>query len=322
MLQIRQPSPDEVKVHHMHVFIRCDFSQQIGAGHLMRCLRVAHKAKAQGATVYFLTIFEVDWPEDSQEFEIHYLSDATSSQETDAGQCAAIIQQVVGNSDSPVCLLVDHYGLDWQWEHQMRAYVDSLIVIDDLTDRRHNCDALINPSLINPSPDLYHGLVPEETMMMLGADFAILDDSFSEMPVRKRHDGMLRIFVGFGGIDKQGYTIKVVEALSVSEFAHYPIDIVIGSHFPELYRLETVAKARGLTTIHRQVGNVSELMGRADIAIGAGGTMSWERLAAGLPTLVFGIADNQVALIDSLLKAEVAVGTSWAFLYLIMRYLR
>lgn len=296
----------------MHVFIRCDFSQQIGAGHVMRCLRIAHKAKAQGAKVYFLTVFELDWPVDSQEFEIHHLSDAAQSQEVDAAQSAAIIQQIVGTGDEPTCVLVDHYGLDWQWEQQVRAVVDSLIVIDDLTHRRHSCDALINPSLINPPPDLYDTLVPDETMMMLGADFAILDDSFSNLPDRQVRDGPTRIFVGFGGVDNEGYTIKVIEALSVSGFNHYPIDAVIGRHFPEAARLEAIAKARGLTTIHRQVGNVSELMAHADIAIGAGGTMSWERLAAGLPTLVFGIADNQIALIDSLIEAEVAVGTSWA----------
>lgn len=296
----------------MHVFIRCDFSQQIGAGHVMRCLRVAHKVKAQGAKVCFLTIFALDWPDDSQEFEIRYLSDAAQSQEADARESAAIIQEVVGTSDDPVCVLVDHYALDWQWENEVRAVVDSLIVIDDLTDRRHSCDALINPSLINPPPDLYDTLVPDETLMMLGADFAILDDSFSDLPDRQGHDRTARIFVGFGGVDNEGYTIKVIEALSAAGFDHYPIDVVIGRHFPELSRLEALANQRGLTTIHRQVGNVSELMAHADIAIGAGGTMSWERLAAGLPTLVLGIADNQIALIDSLIKSEVAVGASWA----------
>lgn len=296
----------------MHVFIRCDLSQQIGTGHVMRCLRVAKKAKLQGAKVHFLTVFADEWPGDSQEFEIHYLQDAAQSQSADAEQCSVMIQETVGTCDEPVCVLVDHYGLDWQWEHMLRDVVDCVIVIDDLVDRSHDCDALINPSLVNPPADLYHTLVPDEALLMLGAGFAILDDSFSDLPDKQSHDGLARIFIGFGGVDNHAFTIKAIEALSEAGFADYPIDVVIGRHFPQLSRLEELANQRGQVTIHRQVSNVSDLMTRADIAIGAGGTMSWERLAAGLPTLVFGIAENQIALIDSLLKAEVAVGTSWA----------
>ena len=40
---------------------------------------------------------------------------------------------------------------------------------------------------------------------------------------------------------------------------------------------------------------MAELIGRADLAVGAGGVMNWERCCLGLPTIAVDIAANQVS---------------------------
>ena len=48
---------------------------------------------------------------------------------------------------------------------------------------------------------------------------------------------------------------------------------------------------------------MAELMNAADLALGAGGTTTWERLALGLPSIVTAIADNQIEICENCARA-------------------
>ncbi|MBA4444759.1 UDP-2,4-diacetamido-2,4,6-trideoxy-beta-L-altropyranose hydrolase, partial [Cylindrospermopsis raciborskii CS-506_C] len=51
---------------------------------------------------------------------------------------------------------------------------------------------------------------------------------------------------------------------------------------------------RPRTNFYENLPHLAQLMAHADLAIGAGGTTTWERLCLGLPSLVISIAENQV----------------------------
>ena len=50
------------------------------------------------------------------------------------------------------------------------------------------------------------------------------------------------------------------------------------------------------------VRNMAELLRGADLALGAGGGMSWERCCLGLPTIAVDIADNQIGALTGLAR--------------------
>ena len=87
-----------------------------------------------------------------------------------------------------------------------------------------------------------------------------------------------------------------MEALSSRNHKHFLIDLVIGSNNSYRAVLEQQASRRGLTFIHQSRIHLADLMAEADLAIGAGGATTWERLCLGLPSLVVTCADNQVPL--------------------------
>ena len=103
-----------------------------------------------------------------------------------------------------------------------------------------------------------------------------------------------------GGTDQENVTEKALEALSVPEFSHLDVDVVIGSHNTHRKKIEQLVKTRPLTKLYVQVENIAELMVQADLAICAGGVTTWERLCLGLPSLVITIAENQIPFTEDL----------------------
>lgn len=70
------------------------------------------------------------------------------------------------------------------------------------------------------------------------------------------------------------------------------VDVVLGAQHPQRAAIESLCQTQGYRC-HVQTSRMAELMASADLAIGAGGTATWERCSLGLPTLVLSTADNQ-----------------------------
>lgn len=261
-------------------------------------------------------------------FELYYLNSAESAgdniQSTVAYDGWLPVTELVDAADtlaiveglSDVCLIVDHYALGFEWEEAVKPCLTTLIVIDDFYDRNHSCDYFINPSVIDFNELTFQNQLPDTCVQLLGPKYALLDTSFS---VRDKKMGQSiqpkyieHIFVSFGGVDLEGWTCRVVKLLSASDFKHYNLDVVVGNSFAELEDLKRLATTRGRVNIHCQIGNVCEVMSRCDLAIGAGGTMSWERLCVGIPSVILGIAENQHGVVNGLIAKGMCVGLAEA----------
>jgi len=213
-----------------------------------------------------------------------------SSQEADAAETVAILKDL-----HPDWLIVDHYAIDETWEQVVRPYVKRIMVIDDLADRKHDCDLLLDQNYVRGEHQRYTGLVSPACTVLAGPHYALLRKEFAEARknLKNRDGSILRVFVFFGGVDPDNMTGKALEALSAPEFSHVHADIVIGAANPHRESISQGVKQRSLTTLHVQVENIAELMAQADLALCAGGTTTWERLCLGLPSLVVTIAENQ-----------------------------
>jgi UDP-2,4-diacetamido-2,4,6-trideoxy-beta-L-altropyranose hydrolase len=212
-------------------------------------------------------------------------------------------------------LVLDHYRLDARWEKALRPMARKIMVIDDLADRPHACDLLLDQNLYRAPGQRYSGKVPAECRQLLGPEFALLRPEFrraretreSRAAQIPRARPSRRLFVFFGGSDPGDETSKALAALAHLGPEGADADVVVGSSNPHRHKVEAACAALGGVRFHCQVGNMAELMAEADVALGAGGTTTWERCCLGLPALVAVLADNQAELADTADESGVAV---------------
>lgn len=294
----------------MKIVIRADASIAIGTGHIMRCLTLADELRSRGAEVHFICR---EHPGNLCELvEEHgyllwrlvpppteYLSSKDGPYHTVPWQQDAD-ETTTAMSDGGVdWLIVDHYALDRRWEECLRTHVSKIMVIDDLADRPHDCDLLLDQNLYADMEGRYNGLVPESCQKLLGPRYALLRPEFVEAckQLRQRDGQVHRILVFFGGVDSSNETTKTLHALNTLHLQGVAVDVVVGGGNPHKDEVRLLCEANGFS-YHCQVSNIAELMASADLAIGGGGTATWERCAVGLPALIMVLADNQRELVQ------------------------
>ena len=303
------------KLFGQSICIRADASIRIGSGHIMRCLTLAEELRDAGVNVKFVCrshagnlneliqrkgfqlseLFAVGTAGvtdlNKHSFRGEYASWLGVSQQSDAEET---IETLSGTK--PDWLIVDHYALDKEWETALRPYVSKIMVIDDLADRRHDCDLLLDQNYFTNGEQRYDDLIPSPCTKLLGPKYALLRKEFSEARknLRERSGEVKRVLVFLGGSDPENITGIAIEALSDPELLHLQVDVVIGAQNPNRWKIARLVKERSNTKLHVQVGNMAELMSAADLAIGAGGSTTWERCCLGLPSIVIPVAENQM----------------------------
>ncbi|MEO8019649.1 MAG: UDP-2,4-diacetamido-2,4,6-trideoxy-beta-L-altropyranose hydrolase [Pseudomonadota bacterium] len=272
--------------------IRADASERLGVGHVMRCANLAAKLRARGAQVRFVSRAD---PGNliatlrSRGFEVSVIGDQHSFDE-DAAQTRAAI-----GAQSVDWLIVDHYALDERWEVALRPAARQLLAIDDLPQRRHDCDRLLDQNARGTDTVDYRDRVPAGCELAIGARYALLDAQYvsQRASLAPRGGEVRRVLVTFGGSDPLDLTGRTLAALSSEAFAMLELDIVTGSNYPYSQRLEQAAAARPRTRVLPPQASLAPLLAAADLAIGAGGTTTWERLCLGVPAIVVCMAENQ-----------------------------
>jgi UDP-2,4-diacetamido-2,4,6-trideoxy-beta-L-altropyranose hydrolase len=212
-------------------------------------------------------------------------------------------------------LVVDHYRFDEHWQREVRRAGARLLVIDDLANRRHDCDILVDHTVGREAGD-YRRLVPGTTELLLGSSYALLRPEFAAVRhralQRRRSAGSERLLLTLGSTDVDGLTAKVLDSL-VAQGIEASIDVVLGSAAtPSFERTTELAREHSRIAVHCSPPSMAELMARADLAIGAAGTTSWERCCLGLPSVTLVVADNQRTIARNLEQAgAITVMPDW-----------
>ena len=208
----------------------------------------------------------------------------------------------------PDWLIVDHYGLDIFWETELvSGLADSslkpkVFVIDDLADRPHQADLLLDQNFFGDLTDSrYLSLVPEHCHQLVGPKFALLSPEYPllhhSVPPRTV---LKRVLVFFGGVDSDNLSSIALDVLSETPLSHLCVDVVLGLHSPHRREIEQLSKLRPNTTLHASLPSLAGLISRADISIGAVGATTWERSCLGLSSIGIPCADNQLQVACSL----------------------
>lgn len=298
---------------------RVDASTKIGTGHLMRCLVLAHRLRSHYEIRFICRQHDVAYERffENNEHAIHvlphsensefdaqkpYLDWLGTSEKQDALDSVAIIEKWPKKVH---WLVVDHYALSAQWETYCVAYSNHLMAIDDLANRAHACDMLLDQNY-HPQPSKrYQGLIPDTCQTLFGVEYVLMRHEFVESRAYVRiREAMQCILVTFGGIDLHDETSKVLESL---EHLPFIVHVVVGLFHPSKDKIEQYCQAKHNWHFHCQTKKIHDLMLAADCAIGAGGTALWERMALGLPSIVSSIADNQTPGLKALQEQKLVV---------------
>lgn len=298
-----------------------DASLAIGHGHVMRCLTLATALSVQGIRSTFVCrehqgnlcdLIEqkgfavcrlpIGKTAVTSELTLLHVSWLAASWAEDATQTAAAIATT---GLMPTWLIVDHYALDARWEMALRQVTKNIMVIDDLADRQHDAEILLDQNLYPDMALRYAGLVSKQCHTLVGPGYALLRREFSEarLTTSPPRTEVRKIFVSFGGSDLTNETQKSLTAIAALNSRDISVDVVVGSGNAHCEAIAEFCRSMKGVRFHCQVDNMSQLMMVADLALGAGGSTTWERCALGLPALVVSVADNQVAIADGVDKA-------------------
>lgn len=280
----------------------------------MRCATLAEELRSRGAAVTFLCRAlpgnYIDWLV-SKQFDVIRLS-APMDNPGLAGQLGHLawlgvpLEQEMAEvraalSPRPLhdWLIVDHYALGEQWEAAARSFATNIMVIDDLADRRHDCDVLLDQNFYADMQQRYDHLLSPACKKLLGPGYALLRREFLALQsqIQPREAAVRRVLVFFGGVDADNYTAHAIAALARAARPEVQVDVVIGAGHPARTAIVASCQEHGYHC-HVQTSRMAELMVTADLAIGAGGTATWERCCVGLPALTVCVADNQRRLVD------------------------
>ena len=219
--------------------------------------------------------------------------------QSDAQQTAASLTNL------PDWLIVDHYAIDSRWESVLRKHSRKLMVIDDLADRPHDCDVLLDQNFL-PDENRYAALAPANANVLIGPRYALLRSEFVSAGKRPETVIAPRLLVMFGGADRSRQTERILRLLADMVWQD-PIDVVAGPLYPDMSALRETVAALPFATLHVSPENVVALMRHADFAVGAPGVTGLERCACGLPSVTVSQAGNQ----EPIGVALAEVGAHW-----------
>jgi UDP-2,4-diacetamido-2,4,6-trideoxy-beta-L-altropyranose hydrolase len=302
----------------MRVAIRVDASTWIGTGHVARCATLAAEMRRRGTEVVFYCRHmpgdRTIWLE-QQGYRVNRLAPVIAPVETvspirhagwlgidpsfELAEMAGLLAQ---GEEAFDWLVVDHYGLGADWERGMRRHCKHVLVIDDLADRNHDCDLLLDQNLVQDMDSRYTESVGDCCRKLLGPRFALLQPDFAAWRGRTapKVGPVRRILVFFGGADAShlaGTTLRAIQNLGHKDLQ---VDLVIGADHPRRDELALLAGDIPGVVLHRNLPTLAPLMAGADLAIGAGGVTSWERCCLGLPSLIVTLAQNQLPIARAL----------------------
>lgn len=316
----------------MNILFRVDAATHIGSGHVMRCLTLAHKLSKIGANCIFVCrLFDGNLCDLITEngFQVltlpaefvninpnqlvpheHWLG---VSYKDDAMEVIELLAELNIEID---WLIIDHYAIDKRWELLLKPYVKKIMVIDDLADRRHVCDVLLDQNYFISKSNRYEQLVSKNTILLLGPSYALLKEQFYfirehliDYAMRFKNG---KIVVFFGGMDSTNETLKALNGISENLKTGDSIQVILGVRNANIESLKSKFHYNSKISFHIQVSNIYDYLAAGYLFIGATGATIWECCALSIPSIITSIASNQIQVAKnlSLYKSHFYLGES------------
>lgn len=265
------------------VYIRTDMNQTIATGHIMRCLAIADAVEALGGEPVFLVADrQAEQLLTARGYRYYILNSHWDQMEEELDCLREIILE-----EGIEKILVDSYQVTEKYLKQLAQYA-KIVFIDDLHLFEYPVDEII--CYANYYRQFAYNCT-KYNALYLGTKYAPLRQAFYMNKKKQIEDNIRRILICSGGSD----CYRVVETLLGKLKDRYEwIDAICGRYSDSFDTLNETYHTYNNIRVLRTVDDMESYMGRADVAISAGGTTLYELCAVGTPTISYAIADNQL----------------------------
>lgn len=296
----------------VQVAVRTDAYFELGMGHLMRCVTLTEQLPINEFNV---TYFISDRSKlarsvlDDKDLNVVVLP-SFNIEEDDANWICEYLNRAKIKCDY---VIVDHYSLGLKWETILEKNTNKIVVIDDLANRQHNCDYLIDSALNRHDSD-YKSLCNPAVELLLGEQYAILKPTIllnrkQALEKRRTTTKIVSILVSFGATDPKNHSQLISNILLGSGFTG-EIHILTTSLNRHLNGLNERYLHEKSVVIHSDIDYVADLIVKMDLAIGALGGSAIERVALVLPSICLTTEDNQISNAKSLSEVNTVILTT------------
>jgi UDP-2,4-diacetamido-2,4,6-trideoxy-beta-L-altropyranose hydrolase len=266
---------------NQNVFIRADGSADVGLGHIVRCMSLAHMLKSD-FTIHFC-VLEIP---DSLKSEINqYGWDVTVIEKE-----SEFLNELTGKE----IVVLDGYQFDSDFQRQIKRRGCKLVCIDDFHNQHFYADLVINHAP-DVTKDDYMGEI--YTKYLLGPDYALLRPEFLESKFyekKKISRDIKNIFICFGGSDSKNLTAKILSWIPSKD---YSVTVVLGNAYSHQDKLaETIEERPDLEISVKTSLSAKEMrheLEKADLAVVPASGILFEVISARLPAISGYYIDNQ-----------------------------
>lgn len=265
------------------IVFRTKGSSIVGLGHLRRCMTLAQVLEKEGTMIYFVVNRDEEAQRLLSQQGFQYIG-VDGKEEQNLSETLALVKRV-----GAAGLVVDTYDIDGHCLSRIQG--PKVIVIDDMADRPLAVDMVINGAA--RAEDLNYQ-TSSGTALLLGIQYALLRDSFSQKPYRLHPEGIKRVLISVGGRDPFGLTLRLMN-WTLETLNGVKQDVIVGPFFGKAYeqKIDRMAEENGQLTLHHNPENLRNLMLGCDLAVTGGGQTTYELAATGTPTIAIRLADNQ-----------------------------
>ena len=268
---------------------------QIGTGHLFRCCKIADFIRRKYGIRFAFNLTGGVRPETRRLLEGRRVFSMGTH-----------VEKLPCFSDRPALIVLDDYSIGFEEELKIRESSYRLIVIDDLM-RKHSCDVLIDGNILR-TPEDYAASAETVGKMCCGPEYSLVERKFIRAR-RPRTPPFRRCLVSFGGSDPQHCLRSFVRTMALdARFRRFRFEIVSGPMNGDHAAVLRMLLESDLDwNIRKSTEFMPDLMQEADFAVGAGGGMFLERVAACLPSITVSEADNQSCNIEAARKKNLSL---------------
>ena len=269
----------------MNVLFRADAGEQIGSGHLMRCLGLAQYLCDEGVSCSLLTTGReepavVRWREEEINVQEHH-AERGSPEDAVATLAAAA-------ASGAQWIVADGYDFGLDWQRAVKEGRVGLLCFDDLGGATFAADLVVNqnPGAQDLSYDMEGG-----GRVLAGPDYVVLRREFHHTQ-REAASTPPHLLVTFGGYDEDNLALAAMKELAGLE-TPFTATVICSADAHGLEEAQAFAPPHGEKFRVLPPTHMAPLMAAVDLALCAGGTTSLEMAALGVPMVLVTVADNQ-----------------------------
>jgi UDP-2,4-diacetamido-2,4,6-trideoxy-beta-L-altropyranose hydrolase len=300
----------------MNIVFRVDSSDMIGTGHVYRCLNLAYQYKNHNISFicknhnYNLNskieenykVYEISL-ENSKNITLDTNTWLGETQEEDLKKTIKIIEDNNLNID---WLIIDHYAIDKIWENGIKKFVKNICVIDDFTNRYHNCNILINQQISYEDGLLkYKNIINNDCKLYCGNNYLLLHPKYyNYINFEKKYENHIkRINIFMGGSDIHNITEKIIDICN--NYTKIIFDVIIGKSNKNYEKIKDKLKNLKNFNLYYDLDFIGNILEKSDLCIGTLGSVSYERAIMKIPCLSICIAENQKTVINKFIDYNI-----------------